>query len=147
LNNGVYRSGFAKTQEAYESAVYPLFETLEWLEERLSVHRYLVGEQITEADWRLFTTLLRFDPVYVGHFKCNLKRIADYPNLSNYLRDLYQVNGVAETVNMDHIKSHYYGSHETVNPTGIVSAGPLFDHTVPHDRDRFSKQGDAVVYA
>ncbi|MEH6477547.1 MAG: glutathione S-transferase C-terminal domain-containing protein, partial [Sneathiella sp.] len=137
LNNGVYRSGFATTQNAYESAVFPLFETLDWLETRLSDQRYLVGGIITEADWRLFTTLVRFDPVYVGHFKCNLKRIVDYPNLSNYLRDLYQVAGVAETVNMDHIKSHYYGSHDTVNPTGVVPAGPIIDNMKPHDRDRF----------
>lgn len=137
LNNGVYRSGFATTQNAYESAVFPLFETLDWLETRLSDQRYLVGGIITEADWRLFTTLVRFDPVYVGHFKCNLKRIVDYPNLSNYLRDLYQVAGVAETVNMEHIKSHYYGSHDTVNPTGVVPAGPIIDNMKPHDRDRF----------
>ena len=137
LNNGVYKSGFATTQEAYEEAVVPLFETLDWLEERLSGQRYLTGSKITEADWRLFTTLVRFDPVYVGHFKCNLKRIADYPNLSAYVRDLYQHPGVAETVHMDHIKSHYYASHETVNPTGIVPMGPEIDYMAPHDRDRF----------
>ena len=137
LNNGVYKSGFATTQQAYEQAVVPLFETLDWLEEILSRQRYLTGQSITEADWRLFTTLVRFDPVYVGHFKCNLKRIADYANLSNYVRDLYQHPGVAETVNMDHIKQHYYASHETINPTRIVPLGPLIDYTAPHDRNKF----------
>ena len=107
LNNGVYKSGFATTQAAYEEAVVPLFETLDWLEERLTASRYLVGDTVTEADWRLFTTLVRFDPVYVGHFKCNIRRIADYPALSNYVRDLYQHPGVAETVNLTHIKDHY----------------------------------------
>lgn len=134
LNNGVYKAGFATTQNAYEEAIIPLFETLEWLEERLSTSRYLVGPAITEADWRLFTTLVRFDPVYVGHFKCNLKRIADYPNLSGYVRDLYQQPGIAATVRLDHIKSHYYGSHHTVNPTGIVPLGPEIDYSAPHDR-------------
>ncbi len=134
LNNGVYKVGFATTQEAYEEAVIPLFETLDWLEERLSRSRYLMGSTITEADWRLFTTLVRFDPVYVGHFKCNLKRIADYPNLSGYVRDLYQKPGVAATVRLDHIKSHYYGSHHSVNPTGIVPLGPELDYSAPHDR-------------
>ncbi len=136
VNNGVYRAGFATTQTAYEEAVYPLFETLDWLEARLAGQRYLVGNQLTEADWRLFTTLVRFDPVYIGHFKCNLKRIADYANLSNYVRDLYQHPGVAETVNMMHIKSHYYGSHKTINPTGIVPVGPEIDYAAPHDRAR-----------
>ena len=134
LNNGVYRCGFATKQEAYEEAFNALFDTLDWLEERLGKSRYLVGENITEADWRLFTTLVRFDPVYVGHFKCNLKRIADYPNLSGYLRDLYQQEGIAGTLNMDHIKQHYYGSHETVNPTRIVPLGPLIDLDAPHGR-------------
>lgn len=134
LNNGVYKSGFATTQEAYEEAVVPLFDTLDWLEERLSRRRFLTGSDITEADWRLFTTLVRFDPVYVGHFKCNLRRIADYPNLSGYIRDLYQQPGVAETVNMEHIKRHYYASHETVNPTRIVSLGPDIDYSLPHNR-------------
>jgi len=134
VNNGVYKAGFATTQNAYEEAVTPLFETLGWLEERLSTSRYLLGSTITEADWRLFTTLVRFDPVYVGHFKCNLKRIADYPNLSGYLRDLYQQPGVAATVRLDHIKSHYYGSHFTVNPTGIVPIGPETDYSAPHNR-------------
>ncbi len=137
LNNGVYKSGFATTQEAYEEAVVPLFDTLDWLEERLSNMRYLIGKEITEADWRLFTTLVRFDPVYVGHFKCNLRRIADYPNLSNYLRDLYQQPGMADTVHMTHIKNHYYTSHETVNPTRIVPKGPVLDYDAPHDRGRF----------
>jgi len=134
LNNGVYKSGFATTQEAYEEAVVPLFETLDWLEERLSKQRYITGAQITEADWRLFTTLVRFDPVYVGHFKCNIRRIIDYPNLSNYVRDLYQHPGVAETVHMDHIKKHYYASHETVNPSRVVPLGPDMDFTLPHNR-------------
>ena len=134
VNNGVYKAGFATTQDAYEEAVVPLFETLDWLEERLSASRYLLASTITEADWRLFTTLVRFDPVYVGHFKCNLKRIADYPNLSGYLRDLYRQPGVAATVRLDHIKAHYYGSHETINPTRIVPLGPEVDYAAPHDR-------------
>ena len=138
LNNGVYKSGFARAQDAYESAVHELFDTLDFLEDRLSKQRYLVGDQLTEADWRLFPTLLRFDPVYVSHFKCSLRRIADYPNLSNYLRELYQVPGIAGTVNMPHIKLHYYGSHESVNPTRIVPIGPQLDHMQPHDRNRFS---------
>ena len=138
VNNGVYRSGFATTQEAYEEAVGPLFESLDWLESRLSRRRYLTGGAITEADWRLVTTLFRFDPVYVGHFKCNLKRIADYPNLSAYTRDLYQQPGIAETVRLDHIKAHYYGSHESINPTRIVPRGPEIDYGAPHDRDRFN---------
>jgi putative glutathione S-transferase len=138
INNGVYRAGFATTQKAYEEAFAELFSALDRLEDRLSRQRYLAGNWITEADWRLFTTLLRFDPVYVGHFKCNLRRIADYPNLSNYLRDLFQVPGVASTVNMLHIKAHYYGSHETINPTRIIPVGPEIDHFAPHDRARFS---------
>ena len=136
VNNGVYKAGFATTQEAYEKNVWTLFETLDALEERLAGRRYLTGDSITEADWRLFTTLVRFDAVYVGHFKCNIRRIADYPNLSGYLRDLYQVPGVAETVNLDHIKTHYYRSHLTINPTGIVPAGPELDFAAPHDRER-----------
>jgi putative glutathione S-transferase len=135
LNDGVYRSGFAASQEAYEEAVHPLFETLDWLDQRLSRQRYLVGGRITEADWRLFTTLVRFDPVYVGHFKCNIRRIVDYPNLSGYLRELYQVPGVAETVDFDHIKRHYYVTHRTINPTGIVPVGPRMDLDAPHGRD------------
>ncbi|MDH3655193.1 MAG: glutathione S-transferase family protein [Myxococcales bacterium] len=135
LNNGVYKCGFATTQEAYEEALVDLFDTLDWLEERLSAHRYLVGEQITEADWRLFTTLARFDAVYVGHFKTNLRRIADYPNLWAYTRELYQVPGVRGTVNMRHIKQHYYGSHESINPSRIVPMGPIIDFNEPHGRD------------
>jgi glutathionyl-hydroquinone reductase len=139
VNNGVYRAGFARTQEAYDEAFRELFAVLDELEEILSRHRYLTGGRVTEADWRLFTTLLRFDPVYFGHFKCNLRRIADYPNLSNYLRDLHQVPGVAETVDIPHIKKHYYGSHENVNPTRIVPLGPDVDYSAPHNRDRFRK--------
>ncbi len=135
VNNGVYKADFATIQEAYEEAVEALFESLEWLDGRLSRQRYLMGDRITEADWRLFTTLLRFDPVYVGHFKCNKRRIVDYPNLWPYVRDLYQVPGVAETVHMDHIKSHYYMSHETINPTRIVPVGPDIDYSEPHGRD------------
>lgn len=137
VNNGVYRAGFATTQEAYEEAYGELFAMLDTLEEKLSRQRYLTGNHITEADWRLFTTLVRFDPVYVGHFKCNRQRIADYPNLSNYVRDLFQVPGVAGTVDLHHIKWHYYGSHKTINPTGVVPLGPDTDFEVPHDRDRF----------
>ncbi len=136
VNNGVYRCGFATSQEAYEEAFLALFDTLAALEERLSGQRYLTGARITEADWRLFTTLVRFDPVYHGHFKCNRHRIADYPNLSNYVRDLYQVPGVAATVDLDHIKQHYYASHRTINPTGIVPLGPEMDCAAPHDRAR-----------
>ncbi len=137
VNNGVYRAGFATTQEAYEEAARAIFATFDRLEDRLSRQRYLVGPQITEADWRLFPTLVRFDAVYYSHFKCNLRRVADYPNLWNYLRDLYQVPGIAETVSIDHIKRHYYGSQRQVNPTGIVPIGPLIDFTAPHDRARF----------
>ncbi|MBB5766740.1 glutathione S-transferase family protein [Xanthomonas euroxanthea] len=134
VNNGVYKAGFATTQAAYEEAVVPLFETLDWLEARLGEHRYLCGEVLTEADWRLFTTLVRFDAVYVGHFKCNLRRIADYPHLSGFLRELYQMPGIADTVNFQHIKGHYYQSHGTINPTGIVPLGPLLDLQAPHGR-------------
>jgi putative glutathione S-transferase len=137
INNGVYRAGFATSQEAYEEAAYGIFETLDKLEKRLSRQRYLIEGQITEADWRLFTTLVRFDSVYYSHFKCNLRRIADYPGLWNYTRDLYQMPGIAETVSIDHIKRHYYGSQRQVNPTGIVPIGPLIDFTAPHDRNRF----------
>ena len=136
VNNGVYKAGFATTQHAYEEAVRPLFETLDWIDARLASQRYLCGDTLTEADIRLFTTLVRFDPVYVGHFKCNLRRIADYENLSTYLRDLYQTGGTAETVNMQHIKGHYYESHRTINPTGIVPLGPLMDLDAPHGRER-----------
>ncbi len=134
VNNGVYRSGFATTQAAYEEAVTALFDSLAWLEDRLSSRRYLLGPRITEADWRLFTTLVRFDPVYHGHFKCNLRRLVDYPNLWGYTRELYQWRGVAETVEMTHIKRHYYGCHRTINPTGIVPLGPEIDFTAPHGR-------------
>lgn len=137
VNNGVYKCGFATTQEAYNEAIVPLFDTLDWLDQRLSDQRYLTGSTITEADWRLFTTLVRFDPVYVGHFKCNVRRIADYPNLSGYVRDLYQQPGVANTVNMQHIKDHYYASHESVNPSRIVPAGPDIDFMAAHNRARF----------
>ena len=138
VNNGVYKAGFATSQEAYEAAFDVLFEALDEIEGRLSKHRYLVGNHLTEADVRLFTTLIRFDAVYYGHFKCNLRRIEDYPNLSNYLRDLYQTPGFGETVNMEHIKRHYYGSHPNINPTGIVPKGPLLDFQRPHDRARFA---------
>jgi putative glutathione S-transferase len=136
INNGVYKAGFATTQSAYESAVTELFNALDTLELRLAEQRYLVGSTITEADWRLFTTLVRFDAVYVGHFKCNLHRIIDYPNLWGYLRDLYQVSGIAETVNMTHIKQHYYTSHANINPTRIIPVGPVIDFNEPHDRAR-----------
>lgn len=134
LNNGVYRCGFATTQDAYEAALAPLFDTLDWLEALLETRRYLVGSDITEADWRLFTTLVRFDAVYVGHFKCNLRRIVDYPNLFGYMVELYQRPGIAATVNMHHIKTHYFGSHKTINPTGIVPAGPELDFDGDHGR-------------
>ncbi|VVE36686.1 glutathione S-transferase family protein [Pandoraea fibrosis] len=134
VNNGVYKAGFATTQSAYEEAVAPLFDTLDRLEVRLATRRFLSGERMTEADIRLFTTLIRFDAVYVGHFKCNLRRIADYPNLSAYTRDIYQQPGIADTVNFEHIKRHYYESHRTINPTGIVPKGPLQDFAAPHGR-------------
>lgn len=138
INNGVYKSGFATTQSAYEEAVSELFGALDEMEERLSGQRYLVGDRMTEADWRFFTTLIRFDAVYVGHFKCNIRRIVDYPNLSNYARELYQHPGVANTVDLRHIKHHYYASHESINPTRIVPVGPDLDFDAPHDRDRFT---------
>ena len=134
VNNGVYKAGFATTQEAYEEAVKALFDALDKIEERLSAKRYLVGDTLTEADWRLFTTLIRFDPVYVGHFKCNLKRIADYPALSNYVKELYQMDGIAQTTNFDHIKRHYYFSHTMINPTQVVPKGPVMDLESPHNR-------------
>ena len=134
INNGVYRAGFATTQAAYDEAVTDVFKVLDQLEQILTSQRYLVGAGLTEADWRLFTTLVRFDAVYVGHFKCNLKRIVDYPALSNYLRDLYQHPGIAETVAIDYIKAHYYGSHETINPTRIIPKGPKLDLEQPHNR-------------
>jgi putative glutathione S-transferase len=135
VNNGVYRTGFATTQVAYEAAFDRLFATLDELEARLGTRRYLVGDRPTEADWRLFTTLVRFDPVYHGHFKCNLKRLVDYPHLWAYTRELYQVSGIAETVDMDHIKLHYYGSHKSINPSGIVPKGPALDFSGPHGRE------------
>ena len=134
VNNGVYRTSFATTQEAYEVAVVDLFNALNILENRLAKQRYLTGDRITEADWRLFTTLLRFDPVYVGHFKCNKKRLKDYPALWGYVCDLYQVPGVLDTVDMTHIKNHYYRSHPSINPTGIVPVGPDIDYSNPHGR-------------
>ncbi|MFB9265582.1 glutathione S-transferase family protein, partial [Bradyrhizobium erythrophlei] len=134
LNNGVYKAGFATTQEAYEEAVVPLFDTLDWLEQRLADRRFLFGDSLTEADIRLFTTLIRFDAVYVGHFKCNIRRIADYPNLSAYTRDIYQWPGIAATVNFEHIRRHYYESHRSINPTGVVPVGPLLDFTAPPGR-------------
>lgn len=136
INNGVYRAGFAITQEQYEEAVVELFHTLDLLERRLAENRYLCGDRVTEADWRLFVTLIRFDLVYYSHFKCNVRRIVDYPNLLGYVRELYQFPGIAGTVNFKHIKNHYYRSHPTLNPTGIVPVGPdfsLFD--TPHDRN------------
>jgi len=135
VNNGVYRAGFASNQEAYEAAAWPLFEALATLDERLSGRRFLMGSpEPTLADWRLFTTLVRFDAVYHGHFKCNLRRIADHAHLSGYLRDLYQWPGVGETVDFDEIKRHYYGTHPSINPTGVVPIGPEQDLGAPHDR-------------
>ena len=135
LNNGVYKSGFATTQAAYEKAVHPLFDTLDWMEERLSRQRWLAGDRFTEADIRAFPTLIRFDPVYHGHFKCNRARVIDYPNLWAYTREIYQMPGVAETVNLTHIRSHYYASHESINPTRIIAIGPELDYRQPHGRD------------
>jgi len=134
INNGVYRAGFATTQGAYEEAVQDVFAALDKLERRLADRRYLAGSTITEADWRLFTTLVRFDAVYVGHFKCNVRRIVDYPNLWGYVRDLYQQPGIGETVKLDHIKRHYYASHDTINPTGVIPIGPETDFEEPHGR-------------
>lgn len=138
VNNGVYKSGFATEQKVYEKAVTALFDTLRMLEERLANQRYLAGDQLTEADWRLFTTLVRFDPVYHGHFKCNLRKLSEFPNLWAYTRDLYQTGAVADTVNMDHIKQHYYQSHDMINPTGIVPVGPDQDLNAPHGRERLT---------
>jgi putative glutathione S-transferase len=143
INNGVYRAGFATTQQAYEKACHKLFATLDDLENTLTQQRYLTGDTVTEADWRLFTTLIRFDSVYYGHFKTNLKRIEEYPNLSNYLRDLYQYPGVAETVNFEHIKTHYYYSHNSINPTRVVPIGPMVDYQRPHNRERNFKEAQA----
>jgi putative glutathione S-transferase len=134
VNNGVYRAGFARSQAAYEAAVGALFDSLDWLEALLSQRRYLVGDQLTEADWRLFPTLARFDPVYVGHFKCNLRRIVDYPELWGYTRELYQLPGIAGTVFLDEIKRHYYVTHASINPTRIVPIGPAIDFDAPHRR-------------
>ncbi|VUD69064.1 Glutathionyl-hydroquinone reductase YqjG [Thalassocella blandensis] len=136
VNNGVYKAGFATSQEAYEEAYTPLFETLDWIDARLAKQRYLCGSQLTEADWRLFTTLVRFDAVYYGHFKCNKKRIADYPHLWPYTRELYQYPGVAKTINLMHIKHHYYASHGTINPTGVVPLGPDIDFMQAHNREQ-----------
>ncbi|MEM9811650.1 MAG: glutathione S-transferase family protein [Pseudomonadota bacterium] len=138
LNNGVYRSGFASTQAAYDEAVWELFDTLDWLEDRLSTRRYLTGDRITEADWRLAPTLFRFDPVYVGHFKCDRNRLVDFPNLWGYARELYQWPGVAETVNFEHIRRHYHVSHESINPFRIIPIGHRIDWTVPHGREALS---------
>jgi putative glutathione S-transferase len=139
LNNGVYRAGFATTQEAYEEAATAVFAALDKIEARLATHRYLAGSRLTEADIRLFTTLIRFDPVYHGHFKCNLRRIHDYPALSGFVRDVYQTDGVRETCHLDHVKAHYYWSHTTINPTRIVPLGPEIDLDAPHDRARLSR--------
>ncbi len=141
VNNGVYRAGFASTQKAYETAFDELFSELDALEQRLADHRYLTGEYLTEADWRLFTTLVRFDAVYHGHFKCNLRRIEDYPNQSNWLRELYQWPGVAETVSLEHIKQHYYASHRHINGNGLVPKGPDLALDRPHDRERLRGKG------
>lgn len=138
VNNGVYKSGFASTQSAYEQAVIPLFDSLDWLEQLLSTQRYLTGDKLTEADIRLFTTLVRFDSVYVGHFKCNIRRLADYPHLSAYTRDIYQLPKIAATVNMHHIKAHYYQSHRALNPFAIVPVGPEIDFSLPHTRAALS---------
>ncbi len=137
VNNGVYKAGFATRQPVYEHAARAVFEELDALEHRLASQRFLVGGAVTEADWRLFTTLVRFDPVYHTHFKCNLRRLADYPNLANYVRDLFQIDGIAATVDLDHIVNHYYRSHPTINPKGLVPIGPLVDYAAAHDRDRF----------
>lgn len=134
INNGVYRAGFATSQKAYEEAFHSLFDALDWVESILVRQRYLAGDKVSEADWRLFTTLIRFDAVYVGHFKCNLRQLAQYPALSAYVRDLYQMPGVAETVNFHHIKTHYYSSHRTINPTGVIPLGPSQDFMAPHGR-------------
>jgi len=141
INNGVYRAGFATSQKAYEKAVRILFAALDELEERLATSRYLFGSRIVETDWRLFCTLVRFDAVYYGHFKCNLRRIVDYANLDGYLRDLYQQPGIRETVNFDHIKRHYYITHDDINPTRIVPLGPILDLDRAHGRERLGKAG------
>ena len=139
INNGVYKAGFATAQAVYEEAVHTLFEEMDMLEDRLSRQRYLAGARLTEADWRLFTTLVRFDAVYAGHFKCNLRRLVDYPNLWAWTRELYQMPGIAETVDFRHIKDHYYRSHRAINPTGIVPAGPEIDFAAPHGREKLRR--------
>jgi putative glutathione S-transferase len=138
FNNGVYRAGFATSQAAYESAAYEVFTTIDAMEERLAYQRYLLGARPVETDWRFFVTLVRFDPVYYSHFKCNLRRVVDYPNLYGYLRDLYQIDGVAETVDFDQIKRHYYITQDEINPTGIVPIGPIMDLGEPHDRNHLN---------
>ena len=138
-NNGVYKAGFATSQAAYSEGVSRLFEVLDEMEERLATRRYLTGECVTEADWRFLPTLLRFDPVYVGHFKCNLRRVVDYPNIQNYMLDLVQNHGLIDTFNLDHVKRHYYVSHTSINPTQVVPEGPVIDLTAPHDRDRLPR--------
>ena len=135
INNGVYRAGFATTQQAYEKAYQSLFDSLDWVEGLLTSQRYLAGDRLTEADWRLFTTLIRFDAVYFGHFKTNRQLLADYPAISGYVRELYQIPGVADTVSFDHIKTHYYASHLMINPTGIIPAGPAQDFSAAHGRN------------
>ena len=135
VNNGVYRAGFATTQAAYDTAVRALFDSLDWLEDRLSHSRYLMGERVTEADWRLFPTLIRFDPVYHGHFKCNRRRIVDYPNLWAYTRELYQWPGVSDTVVFEHFIRHYHYSHDSINPHRIIPIGPVIDYKAPHGRE------------
>ena len=139
INNGVYRAGFAGSQEAYDEAVLALFDALDQVEARLATRRYLTGDTITEADWRLFTTLVRFDPVYVGHFKCNIRRLADYPNLWGYVKDLYQVPGIAATIDINYIKAHYYASHTHINPTGVIPHGPELDYSTPHGRENIGR--------
>ncbi len=139
INNGVYKAGFATDQQVYVAEVNQLFDALDWVENLLSQQRYLTGGHLTEADWRLFTTLIRFDAVYVGHFKCNLKRLVDYPNISGFVRDLYQQPGIAGTVNMSHIKKHYYMSHDSINPTAIVPQGPVLDFEAPHQREQINQ--------
>lgn len=135
INNGVYRAGFATTQVAYEEAFHQLFQSLDWIENILTQQRYLAGNVLTEADWRLFTTLIRFDAVYFGHFKTNRQLLSSYPSISGYVRELYQVSGIAQTTDIKHIKTHYYASHVTINPTGIIPLGPIQDFTAPHNRD------------
>jgi len=140
INNGVYRTGFATTQATYDQAFDALFASLDWLEAHLSNHRYLLGEQLTEADWRLFTTLLRFDAVYHGHFKCNRNKLSEFHHISHYVRELFQFEGIKSTVDLEYTKIHYYASHDTINPTLIVPRGPLQDFTAPHDRERLTSK-------